>query len=197
MIHYANITDMVNGPTGPNDPSLHVEKPKVIYNNITNMNDTLCTFFLDAIDLAYKKTSWKRYDWTYQSTLLDAIQHVSTKYGRITPMDLENNLQQMKKDWDPNTPIKDLFAQINDTSEYIISTEHPYTDAALVNYGESVILCTNHFATQYGEWRKGYVSQWTWAVFATWWQNEYDLKQETTTTNTNTNIHGIFYPPLK
>jgi len=35
MLHYANITDMVNGPTGPNDPSLHVEKPKVIYNNIT------------------------------------------------------------------------------------------------------------------------------------------------------------------
>ena len=31
MIHYSNLTDMVNGPTG----SLHVEKPKVLYNNST------------------------------------------------------------------------------------------------------------------------------------------------------------------
>ncbi|KAL7554304.1 hypothetical protein ACHAWF_017742 [Thalassiosira exigua] len=32
MLHYANLTDMVNGPTtGP----LHIEKPKVLYNNST------------------------------------------------------------------------------------------------------------------------------------------------------------------
>mmetsp|Transcript_6677 Transcript_6677/g.15166 ORF Transcript_6677/g.15166 Transcript_6677/m.15166 type:complete len:1894 (+) Transcript_6677:1692-7373(+) len=31
MIHYTNLTDMVNGPSGP----LHAEKPKVLYNNST------------------------------------------------------------------------------------------------------------------------------------------------------------------
>jgi len=31
MVHYTNLTDMVNGPTGP----LHIEKPKVLYNNST------------------------------------------------------------------------------------------------------------------------------------------------------------------
>ena len=31
MLHYANLTEMVYGPTGP----LHIEKPKVLYNNST------------------------------------------------------------------------------------------------------------------------------------------------------------------
>ena len=49
------------------------------------------------------------YLWDISSTFL-------TKHEKIKPMDLENNFQRMKKLWYPSTPIKDVFAQINDAN---------------------------------------------------------------------------------
>ena len=118
------------------------------------MNELLCTLFLAAIDQSYRKHLDNgmigrtiQDFWTLFNTFLD-------KYGRITLMDLENNLQRMKKDWYPSTPIEDMFGKIGNAHEYSIFAKNKYTNASLVNSGEIVILKTGQFPTQYGEWRK-------------------------------------------
>ena len=197
LVHYQRFTSVplnLPGPT-PNIPNFNNqnsgerEQTKINWtahkaenNNISNMNETLCTFFLAAIEPAYKKHLEN--DMIGRATLpfWTVFETFLQKYGRITPMDLENNLQRMKKEWDPTTPIEDLFGQINDANEYSIFSEHPYTNAALVNAGEIVVLRTGQFATQYGEWRKNPPAQRTWTSFVDFWQSAYDLKQETEAT---------------
>ena len=103
------------------------------------MNESLCTLFLQAINPEYRKHldndmigRTTQDFWTLFNTFLD-------KYGRIIPMDLENNLQSMKKEWDPSTPIEDMFGQIGHAHEYSNFTQNSYTGASLVNTGEIVI----------------------------------------------------------
>ena len=88
------------------------------------MNESLCTLFLAEIDPAYRKHldnnmigHTTQSFWTVFNTFLN-------KYGRITLMDLENNIQLMKKDWDSSTPIEDMFRKIDDAQEYSIFAEN-------------------------------------------------------------------------
>jgi hypothetical protein len=117
------------------------------------MNEALTTLFLEAIPEAYKK-SWdndlvgrtKAIFWPIFKAYLD-------KYSGIKPMDLELNLQRMKAEWDPATPIEDLFAQIKNAHEYSIFAGHPYDKKALVNAGKLKILRNGEFPQEYKDWR--------------------------------------------
>ena len=51
----------------------------------------------------------------------------------------------MKKEWDPSTPIENVFAQINDANKYSIFAKSAFTDANLVHAGEIVLLRTGQF----------------------------------------------------
>ena len=73
------------------------------------MNEVLSTLFLAAINPAYKKHLENDMIGRTNQPFWTIFQTFLIKYGRITPMDLENNLQRMKKEWDPSTPIEDLF----------------------------------------------------------------------------------------
>ena len=64
-------------------------------------------------------------------------------------MDIENNNVRMKAPYDPTTPIKNLFGQINDANKYAIFANSPSSDSTLVNAGEVLILQTNAFALEY------------------------------------------------
>ena len=55
----------------------------------------------------------------------------------------------MKKDWDPSSPVEDLFAQVNNGNEYSIFAQHPNGDRDLVQAGKVILLCTNMFAAEY------------------------------------------------
>ena len=57
-------------------------------------------------------------------------------------MDLESNLQRMKRPWNQNEPIGYSFAQVNTAVEYGIFTNNPYSGAKLVNAGEISVLQT-------------------------------------------------------
>jgi hypothetical protein len=48
----------------------------------------------------------------------DMLDHLFTTYGNITAVDLENNLEHMRRAWDPQQPIESLFNQIQDCADY-------------------------------------------------------------------------------
>ena len=55
-------------------------------------------------------------------------------------MDIENNNVRMKIPYDPNTPIENIFGQMNDANKYVICLNSSLSDATLVNFGEVLIL---------------------------------------------------------
>ena len=151
-------------------------------NNIANMNEALTSVFLEAIGTTYKKHLENDLVGRVTSNFWEIFNTFLTKYGKIKPMDLENNLIRMKKDWDPSSPIEDLFAQINDANEYSIFAQHPYGDRDLVQAGEVVLLRTNMFSAEYKDWRSHDLADRNWSSFQEWWQEAYDLKEEAETT---------------
>ena len=64
------------------------------------------------------------------------------KYGQFKPMDLKENLSQMKKEWDLSTLTEKVFAQINDANKYSIFAKSPFTNANIVHAGKIILLRT-------------------------------------------------------
>ena len=101
------ISNFNNQNTGQRDQTeINWAAHKAKNKNISNMNESLCTIFLQAIDPVYRKYldndmigRTTQHFWTIFNTFLD-------KYGRITPMDLEHNLQRIKKTGIPQHPLK-------------------------------------------------------------------------------------------
>jgi hypothetical protein len=48
----------------------------------------------------------------------DMLDHLSTTYGNINAVDLENNFEHMGRAWDPQQPVESLFKQIQDCADY-------------------------------------------------------------------------------
>ena len=55
----------------------------------------------------------------------------------------------MKKPYDPNLPIENLFEQINDVDEYAASGNTPYTPLQIVMTAYQLVFNTGVFGTEY------------------------------------------------
>ena len=159
--------------------------------NIRNMNEALTSLFLATIQPAYKRHLendlvgvTQQNFWTIFSSFLD-------KYGRVTPIDREQNIVRMKKTWDPSEPIEILFAQINDANEYSIFAGTPLQEHDLLQAAEMLVLKTGQFAQEYRDWRALPDAAKTWAHFQDWWQQAYNLREETNITATDYNYGGF------
>ena len=179
--------DIPNYP--PNADKATIDQMKINWqahknenNNIQNMNEALTATFLSLLPSAYTKHLENDLVGRTTSNFWTIFSSFLTKYGVVKPMDIENNNVRMKAPYDPTTPIENLFGQINDANEYAIFANSPLSDSTLVNAGEVLILRTNAFAIEYQTWRKIIITNRTWARFQQYWQEAYDLKEETETT---------------
>jgi hypothetical protein len=48
----------------------------------------------------------------------DMLDHLFGTYGNITAVDLEINLEHMRRAWDPQQPVESLFKQIQECADY-------------------------------------------------------------------------------
>jgi hypothetical protein len=75
-------------------------------------------------------------------------------YGNITAVDLENNLEQMLRAWDPQQPVESLFKQIQDWADYSeaggVIIGHPQQ----INLGHAKIFATGHFMSACRRWNE-------------------------------------------
>ena len=118
--------------------------------------------------------------WAMFSSFLD-------RYGKINPYDVQANRKQMEALW-TTEPIEKLFAQINDAYEYGIFADHPLSLANMVQTAEVLVLNNGNYATEYKEWRALPPNQRTWDEFQRYWQEAYNLRQETETTAASLNF---------
>ena len=84
-------------------------------------------------------------------------------------------------------PIETLFAQINDANEYSIFVAALQQEHDLIQAGEELILKTGQFSQEYKDWHALPDNAKTWMYFQDWWQQAYNLKEETNITATDIN----------
>jgi hypothetical protein len=86
-------------------------------------------------------------------TTLTILTHLRTTYGEITAEDLEANQLRMATDWNPPTPIEDLFEQLRSGEAFAVDGGDPPSEPRLVRLGYSIIQKTGLFEVACREWR--------------------------------------------
>eukprot|EP00978_Attheya_sp_CCMP212_P045820 scaffold361923_cov40-Attheya_sp.AAC.1 len=72
-------------------------------------------------------------------TTLAILTHLRTTYGEITPEDLDKNQLRMEADWNPPTPIEDLFEQLRAGAAFATEGGDAPSAPRLVRLGYNII----------------------------------------------------------
>ena len=147
--------------------------------NTNSMNKALTSFFLDVIHPTYKKIFESDLVGRTNRMFWAVFQCFLTKYGKIKPTDIEANNKRLVATWNHMTLIENLFGKINNAHEYLIFTKKTIEDLMLVHTAEIQILKAGVFVTKYKDWRSLNEADRTWEKFQLWWQEAYNLKEET------------------
>jgi hypothetical protein len=93
------------------------------------------------------------------------MDHLFETYGNITAVDLEINVEHMRRAWDPQQPVEYLFKQIQDCADYSgaggVLTGHPQK----INVGYAQIFATGHFMSACCWWNEKHAIEKTWTQF--------------------------------
>jgi hypothetical protein len=88
-----------------------------------------------------------------RKTTLELLTHLDLTYGTVTPDDLQKNLQDLHRDWSTDSPIEDLWAQLNTCCTF--AEDHDKISdatairAAILNFERSGV-----FADAIKDWRR-------------------------------------------
>ena len=86
-------------------------------------------------------------------TPLQLLQHLTTTYGTRSIDDLEENRATLAADWDPDSPIEDLWTRIKDAKQYAAATE-PISDDTAMRLTLQAIERTGVLELECSEWRR-------------------------------------------
>ena len=97
----------------------------------------------------------------------------------------------MTAEWDPEVPIKTLFGKIEDACEYASFSNRNIPKEELIYTDEVLLLKTGHFGQDYKDWRSVENADRNWDYFQEWWQEAYDLREDTTTNADQFGFGGV------
>lgn len=99
------------------------------------------------------------------STTLQLLQHLHTTYGLITFDQLETNLLNLDRQWDPSNPIENLWEQVKECRRFAAAGNDPISEITAVRKTLLNIEHTGVFTDAIRDWRKRPDAEWTWANF--------------------------------
>ena len=79
------------------------------YREQRKLTTALRNQLVNAFELTYLKGLEEKYVGFLNRTIPAIFKHLYDNYGKITAQDLEENDKRMKKEWNPDTPIEELF----------------------------------------------------------------------------------------
>jgi hypothetical protein len=86
-------------------------------------------------------------------TTLEILTHLDTTYGTLTTDDLDRNITQLHKDWNPTEPLETLFQQIRKCIIFAATTD-PISEPTAVRAGLSNLQKSGLFTDALRDWRK-------------------------------------------
>lgn len=100
-------------------------------------------------------------------SVADLLTHLHTNYGTITPDQLSANRTTFTADWNPDTPIEDLWKRTRECRRFAQAGGDPITEADTVRTLLAIIEKTNLLANAVTDWRKRPTAKWTFVHFQT------------------------------
>jgi hypothetical protein len=120
---------------------------------------------LQAVDPMYVQPLRNRLTGFAAVTTRAILDHLYTKYGRISPQDLEANDKRFKTAYDPAQPIETLFEQVSRAMDLADAAGAPYTPEQILNNAYSLVFQTGLYGDACREWRRLDVALKTWPRF--------------------------------
>jgi hypothetical protein len=87
-------------------------------------------------------------------TCLEILQHLRLHYGMITPDQLESNLHQLDRQWQPPAPLEAFFQQIKKCQRFAEDGNEPITNKTAARATLKNVEATGLFANACRDWRK-------------------------------------------
>lgn len=84
---------------------------------------------------------------------LAIMTHLDTTYGAITADDLDKNIQDLNRQWDPSMPLEDLWKQVRISQQLAQGTD-PISDATAVRAILTNLEQSGVFGEAISDWRK-------------------------------------------
>jgi hypothetical protein len=84
----------------------------------------------------------------------DMLDHLCETYGNITALNLEINLDHMRRAWDPQLPVESLFKQIQDCADNSEAGGVPIGTLQQINVGYAKIFATGNFMSACRRWNE-------------------------------------------
>ena len=94
-------------------------------------------------------------------TVLALLNHLDTHYGTVTFDDLDTNLNNLTRRWDPTQPLEDLWNQINECQIYA-APHDPITVATAVRAAITNLTNSGVFTDALCDWCKRPAIEHTW-----------------------------------
>ena len=82
------------------------------------------------------------------------LNHLYAAYGKMTPQDLQQLDEDMKRPYNPTLPIENLFDQIEIAKDLAQAANAPYAEAQLLNIACNLVFQSSFFPETCCEWRK-------------------------------------------
>jgi hypothetical protein len=95
----------------------------------------------------------------------DMLDHLFETYCSITSIDLEINLEHMRRAWDPQQPGETLFKQIQDCADFSEAGGVPIGPSQQINVGYAKIFATGHLMSACRRWNEKPAADKTWTHF--------------------------------
>jgi hypothetical protein len=91
--------------------------------------------------------------------------HLRSTYGAITLEDLETNRARLAADWNPDSPLEDVWALIRETQRFAADGHDPISDTTVLSLLLTAFEKSGVFSTAIDKWRDKDPIDWTLANF--------------------------------
>jgi hypothetical protein len=98
-------------------------------------------------------------------SIIDIIEHLFVKYGRISDQQLCDNVARLKSPWHPDTPILDLWNRVAECCRLAKEADEPISEPTAISYMLTIIDAHSYFQHWTREWREKPRSTWTLVEF--------------------------------
>jgi hypothetical protein len=135
------------------------------YNKYLHVEQALKMQLLTAVDPIYIEILRDPILAFARVTCLKLLEHLTETYGAITFDQLEENMNNLDRLWDPAEPMETVWTTVRKCQLFAAEGKDPITDATVVRKTLNMLTNTGVFAEGIRDWRKLPPTEWTWKKF--------------------------------
>lgn len=145
---------------------------KIEYNLVNTVEKALRKQITDSIDDLYLSSMHNRLTGYANVPVVTMLTNLFNNYAQIDNLamdDIENNI---RKQWDPSTPIESMYKQIQTNCDIAELANQPYSNAQKLSFAYTLVFKTGMYFDACKEWDAKPAADKTWDNFKLHFKNE-------------------------